>query len=99
MDTYLLYGPSCSSERRNIDNQDDKTFKSEYFETVDMLIAELERRFSDNEDLLNSLASLEELDVDKMLPLKNLGKCEKINQTTLLLVKYYCYLFTSNSQF
>ncbi|KAL4719458.1 hypothetical protein ACJJTC_000470 [Scirpophaga incertulas] len=69
MDDYLMYGPSCSSARQNIE----KPFKSEYFETLDILIAELRRRFSDNDDLINSIASLDELDVDKMGPLKNLG--------------------------
>lgn len=73
MDDYLMYGPSCSSARQNIE----KPFKSEYFETLDILIAELRRRFSDNDDLINSIASLDELDVDKMGPLKNLGKFEK----------------------
>nr|CAH7733083.1 unnamed protein product [Callosobruchus chinensis] len=69
MDDYLMYGPSCSSARQNIE----KPFKSEYFETLDILISELRRRFSDNDDLINSIASLDELDVDKMVPLKNLG--------------------------
>ncbi|GBP26991.1 hypothetical protein EVAR_95777_1 [Eumeta japonica] len=62
----------CSSARQNID-ENDEPFKSEYFETLDILIAELQRRFSDNDDLINSIASLDELDVDKMVPLKNLG--------------------------
>jgi|GEM_PF-6140542 len=90
MDDYLMYGPSCSSARQNIEDQDAQPFKSEYFETLDILIAELQRRFSDNDDLLNSLASLDELDVDKMIPLKNLGKCEceKIKQNYVMLVKY-----------
>ncbi|GBP75155.1 hypothetical protein EVAR_90324_1 [Eumeta japonica] len=57
---------------QNID-ENDEPFKSEYFETLDILIAELQRRFSDNDDLINSIASLDELDVDKMVPLKNLG--------------------------
>ncbi|GBP92961.1 Zinc finger MYM-type protein 1 [Eumeta japonica] len=71
MDDYLTYTP-CSSARQNID-ENDEPFKSEYFETLDILIAELQRRFSDNDDLINSIASLDELDVDKMVPLKNLG--------------------------
>ncbi|GBP71798.1 hypothetical protein EVAR_88652_1 [Eumeta japonica] len=58
--------------KQNID-ENDEPFKSEYFETLDILIAELQRRFSDNDDLINSIASLDELDVDKMVPLKNLG--------------------------
>ncbi|GBP47442.1 hypothetical protein EVAR_85034_1 [Eumeta japonica] len=70
MDDYLTY--TCSSARQNID-ENDEPFKSEYFETLDILIAELQRRFSDNDDLINSIASLDELDVDKMVPLKNLG--------------------------
>lgn len=76
MDDYLTYGPSCSSARQ-IKEENDEPFKSEYFETLDILIAELQRRFSDNDDLINSIASLDELDVDKMVPLKNLGKFEK----------------------
>ncbi|GBO98772.1 hypothetical protein EVAR_254_1 [Eumeta japonica] len=56
MDDYLTYTP-CSSARQNID-ENDEPFKSEYFETLDILIAELQRRFSDNDDLINSIASL-----------------------------------------
>lgn len=79
MNDYLIHGPSCSFTRQNKEGQypDAPPFKSEYFETLDTLNAELRRRFSDNEDLLNSLASLDELDVDKMEPLKALGKWEK----------------------
>lgn len=76
MNDYFTYGPSCSSAKQNIE-ENDEPFKSEYFETLDILIAELQRRFSDNDDLINSIASLDELDVDKMVPLKNLGKFGK----------------------
>uniref|UniRef100_A0A2A4K8G3 DUF4371 domain-containing protein n=2 Tax=Heliothis virescens TaxID=7102 RepID=A0A2A4K8G3_HELVI len=72
MNDYLTYGPSCSSAKQNIE-ENDEPFKSEYFETLDILIAELKRRFSDNDDLINSIASLDELDVDKMVPLKKMG--------------------------
>ncbi|GBP22235.1 hypothetical protein EVAR_22521_1 [Eumeta japonica] len=57
---------------QNID-ENDEPFKSEYFETLDILIAELQRRFSDNDDLINSIASLDELDVDKNGSTENLG--------------------------
>lgn len=68
MNDYLTYGLSCSSARQNIEDQDAKPLKSEYFETMDKLIIELQRKFSDNDDLLTPLASPGELNGDKMVP-------------------------------
>ena len=89
MDDYLVNGPSSSSARQNIEDHDAQPFKSEYFETLDILIAELQRRFSDNDDLLNLLARLDELDVGKIVPLKHLGKCEKIKQNYVSACKIF----------
>lgn len=97
MDDYLVYGPSSS--RQNMEDQDVQPFKAEYFETLDLLIAELKRRFSDNDDLLNSLASLEELDVDKMAPLKELGKPEKIKQSFVVICKILVLIISVQLQF
>ncbi|XP_067626265.1 uncharacterized protein [Eurosta solidaginis] len=72
MDDYFMYDPS-SFTTREIVEENDEPFKSEYFETLDILISELQRRFSDNDNLINSIASLDELDIDKMQALKNLG--------------------------
>lgn len=94
-----MYGPSCSSAGQNIEDQNAQPFKSKYFETLDILIAELQRRFSDNDDLLNSIASLDELDVDKMMPLKNLGKFTKIKKLKMLLVIYLCPIDNFNNFF
>lgn len=103
MDDYLTYGTSCCSARQNIEDQNAQPFKSEYFETLDILIAELQRRFSDNDDLLNSIANLDELDLDKMVPLKNIGKCEKIKENyisaCIVLVSFYVtFIISTNFQ-
>lgn len=49
--------------------------------------AELQRRFSDNDDLQNSVVSLDELDVNKMMSLKNLGTRKKIKQNYVIAYK------------
>ncbi|KAB0799779.1 hypothetical protein PPYR_01441 [Photinus pyralis] len=111
MDDYLVYGPSCSSTRKNVEAQGDDTqpFKfTEYFETLDVLTSELQRRFSDNADLLNSLASLDELDVEKMEPLKNLGITIPSREEATVVKAYlsrreekqriYCKFYTDNER-
>ncbi|XP_045460337.1 zinc finger MYM-type protein 1-like [Harmonia axyridis] len=85
MDDYLMFDSSCSSTKQN---EEDQPFKSEYFETLDILVAELQRRFSDNDDLLNSVASLDELDVNKMEPLKNLGITIPSNEEATVVKAY-----------
>lgn len=74
-DDFVMFGPSTSRQRHQSGSE---PLKAEYYETLDIILAEMKRRFSDNEDLLNSISCLDELDVEKMLPLKNLGECNSL---------------------
>ena len=92
MDDFLMYGSSSSRHKT-----EDQPFKLEYFETLDVLTAELQRRFSDNDELLISIACLDELDVDKMVPLKNLSvKKNSMHSMGILMISnssYNSYIF------
>ena len=49
-------------------------YKGLYFEAIDLTLLPLEERFSDNDDLLMAISSIEEFDLIKLQPLKKLGK-------------------------
>lgn len=63
-DNYVLNAPSVSHSHT------DEPLKTEYYQTIDIIIAEMERWFSDNEELLASVSSLDELDVKKLSALQ-----------------------------
>lgn len=49
-------------------------FKCEFYEIIDVIISELNKRFDENEELLSTISSVEEFDASKMQCLKKLGK-------------------------
>jgi hypothetical protein len=50
-----------------------KPLKAAFYETVDIVCSEMKRRFQDNDDLLTSISSINELDIAKLQPLAALG--------------------------
>lgn len=77
MKNFIQYGPSpsaCSCRNSKTIQQEEVSFKGEYYETLDIVSAEMKRRFSNNEELLKSIFCLDDLDIEKMTLLKNLGK-------------------------
>lgn len=48
--------------------------KRQYFEILDLLLSELDRRFGDNDELLQAVASIDEFDLNKLQYLTTLGK-------------------------
>lgn len=68
---------SCQSQQEEL-----SPFKQEYFELLDLVTAELKRRFSENGNLIDSISTLEEFNTEKLGALKDLGK--------------FCYSFLCN---
>lgn len=85
LENFILCGPS--SLRRNTETgHDTEQFRPEFFETIDLITAELKRRFSENDELLASIAGLDELDAEKMRPLQDLGKSLIKHKTYLMFI-------------
>lgn len=58
MKDFVICGiqPSRSNSRKEL-----SPFKAEFFETIDMVTEELNRRFSDNEELIDAIANIDNL--------------------------------------
>lgn len=66
----------------------DNSLEVTFFDTIDTVCCELERRFGDNCELLGAIASVKELDATKMLPLSSLG-IDFPSKEELIVVKAY----------
>ncbi|XP_057654364.1 uncharacterized protein LOC130892773 [Diorhabda carinulata] len=96
LENFKLSGPS--SLRQNTETgHATEPFRPEFFKTIDLITAELKRRFSKNDELLASIAGLDELDVEKMRHLQDLGiKIPCKEETTA--VKQYLKDFEDTNQ-
>ncbi|CAH1104523.1 unnamed protein product [Psylliodes chrysocephalus] len=72
MKNYLLTEPLPSSSSGMISNLDDK-IKSAFFETVDIISNLLKDRFTNNDELINAVSSLDEINMEKLKYFENIG--------------------------
>lgn len=66
----------------------DVTSKSAYFETIDILLIEMTNRFEKEDAILNAIDTADEMDLEKLQPLKDLG-IELPTQIELSIGKEY----------
>lgn len=55
-------------------NSNTQPLKGVFYETLDVVISQLNERFSDNEELLTAISSVEKFEVNKLESLEKLGK-------------------------
>ena len=61
------YLPSTSTNCEN-------DLKRQYMETIDLLLAEFEKRFDDNDELITAISSIDQFDLEKLQYLSTLGE-------------------------
>ncbi|CAH1978985.1 unnamed protein product [Acanthoscelides obtectus] len=64
--------PSCFAEAKSLPTL--SKAQDVNIQAIDLTLLQLEERFSDNDDLLMAISSIEEFDLIKLQPLKKLGK-------------------------
>lgn len=65
--------PSSSRSSNEVDSIKNSC-KMLYFETLDILLSELKRRFDSNDKLIEAVSNINEFDLDKLKYLSELGK-------------------------
>ena len=66
--------PSSSSTNSVSENENSPGFKIEFYETIDMILSELNERFLENEEILIAISSVDEFEETKIECLRKLGK-------------------------